>query len=55
MQEGARAVARLDAASDARPGQPLRMWLDTRKLHLFDAADGTSLTREPEAEPAAAS
>jgi multiple sugar transport system ATP-binding protein len=55
LRAGARAVARLDAASDARPGRPLRMWIDTRKLHLFDPADGTSLTREPEAEAAAAS
>jgi multiple sugar transport system ATP-binding protein len=53
MAEGSRAVARLDATSDARPGQTARLWLDTRKLHLFDAKDGTSLTRAPEGEAAA--
>jgi multiple sugar transport system ATP-binding protein len=54
MAEGSRAVARLDATSDVRPGRTARFWVDTRKLHLFDAADGTSLTRAPEAEAAAA-
>ncbi|HSD81549.1 MAG TPA: sn-glycerol-3-phosphate ABC transporter ATP-binding protein UgpC, partial [Solirubrobacteraceae bacterium] len=48
MAEGSRAVARLDATSDARPGQNARLWLNTRKLHLFDSKDGTSLTRQPE-------
>jgi multiple sugar transport system ATP-binding protein len=53
MAEGSRAVARLDATSDVRPGQKARLWVDTRKLHLFDAADGTSLTRSSEAAAAA--
>jgi multiple sugar transport system ATP-binding protein len=48
MAEGSRAVARLDATSDVRPGQKARLWVDTRKLHLFDAKDGSSLTHAPE-------
>jgi multiple sugar transport system ATP-binding protein len=48
------AVARVDAASDVRPGQRHRLWLDTRKLHLFDPSDGASMTRPRQEEPAAA-
>jgi multiple sugar transport system ATP-binding protein len=38
-------VARLDPTSKARQGETLKLWMDTRKLHLFDPADGTNLTR----------
>jgi multiple sugar transport system ATP-binding protein len=38
-----RAVARLDPTSRARPGERLRLWVDTAKIHLFDAHDGHSL------------
>jgi multiple sugar transport system ATP-binding protein len=48
------AVARVDAASDVRPGATARLWLDIRKLHLFDPSDGSSMTRPKEAEPATA-
>jgi multiple sugar transport system ATP-binding protein len=48
------AVARVDAASDVRPGSTARLWLDTNKLHLFDPSDGSSMTRPKEAEPAVA-
>jgi multiple sugar transport system ATP-binding protein len=48
------AVARVDAASDVRPGTTARLWLDPNKLHLFDPSDGSSMTRPKEAEPAAA-
>jgi multiple sugar transport system ATP-binding protein len=48
------AVARVDAASDVRPGSTARLWLDPNKLHLFDPSDGSSMTRPKEAEPAAA-
>jgi multiple sugar transport system ATP-binding protein len=41
----ARVVARLDPTSKAAEGQSLRLWMDTAKLHLFDAEDGTNLTR----------
>ncbi len=37
-------VARLDAASEAHAGQQTELWLDTDKLHVFDAASGVSLT-----------
>jgi multiple sugar transport system ATP-binding protein len=53
MQEGSRAVARLSAESDVRPGQKARLWIDTAKLHLFDPHTGASLTRDPDPEPAA--
>jgi multiple sugar transport system ATP-binding protein len=38
-------VARLDPTSKARPNESLRLWMDTRKLHLFDPSDGSTLTR----------
>ena len=53
MQEGSRAVARLDATSDVRPGQKATLWINTSKLHLFDPHSGASLTRDPDPEPAA--
>jgi multiple sugar transport system ATP-binding protein len=40
------AVARLDASSGVRNGQRHRLALDTRRLHLFDANGGASLTRD---------
>jgi multiple sugar transport system ATP-binding protein len=36
-------VARLDAASQIRRGQEVDLWLDTRKLHVFDPSSGNSL------------
>jgi multiple sugar transport system ATP-binding protein len=39
------AVARVDAASGVTAGQRSKLWLDTEKIHLFDPADGHSLTR----------
>src|SRR3954462_10248322 len=39
------AVARVDAGSDVRPGTKTQLWLDVRKLHLFDPSDGSSMTR----------
>jgi multiple sugar transport system ATP-binding protein len=47
------AVARVDAGSDVRPGTRTRLWLDVRKLHLFDPSDGSSMTRPKDATPAA--
>jgi multiple sugar transport system ATP-binding protein len=44
LEGGARAVARLDAMSDARSGRRSRLWVDTTRMHLFDAKDGHSLT-----------
>jgi multiple sugar transport system ATP-binding protein len=48
------AVARVDAASDVRPGSTAKLWLDPGKIHLFDPSDGSSMTRPKEAEPATA-
>jgi multiple sugar transport system ATP-binding protein len=39
-------VARLDAASRARPGEQAQMVLDTEHIHLFDPENGRSLTSE---------
>jgi len=47
------AVARVDAASNVRAGQRAKLWLDTRKLHLFNPSDGRSLTRSGEGVVAA--
>jgi multiple sugar transport system ATP-binding protein len=41
---GQQVVARLDAASQARAGQPLQLALDTSTLKLFDPDGGRSLT-----------
>lgn len=41
----AQLVARLDAASKAAEGEELELWLDARRLQLFDADSGESLTR----------
>ncbi|HEY7263067.1 MAG TPA: sn-glycerol-3-phosphate ABC transporter ATP-binding protein UgpC [Trebonia sp.] len=38
-------VARLDPASRAREGAEFNLWLDTHKLHLFDAQTGKVLGR----------
>jgi multiple sugar transport system ATP-binding protein len=42
------AVARVDANSGVQAGQRTKLWLDIRKLHLFDPHDGASLTRSRE-------
>jgi multiple sugar transport system ATP-binding protein len=42
------AVARVDANSGVSPGERTRLWLDVGKLHLFDPADGASMTRAPD-------
>jgi multiple sugar transport system ATP-binding protein len=48
------AVARVDAASDVKPGSRARLWLDVRKLHLFDPSDGSSMTLPKDPTPTAA-
>ena len=48
------AVARVDAGSEVRPGTRTRLWLDVRKLHVFDPSDGASMTRPRDATPAPA-
>jgi multiple sugar transport system ATP-binding protein len=39
-------VVTLDAASRIRGGREAEIWLDTRKLHLFDPETGDNLTRD---------
>ncbi len=41
-------VVTLDASSRIRGGRAAELWLDTRKLHLFDAETGENLTRDAE-------
>jgi multiple sugar transport system ATP-binding protein len=40
-------VARLDAASQVREGEDAEIWLDARKIHLFDPETGEALARPP--------
>lgn len=42
--EAGQIVARLDAATRAREGQPLELQVDMTKAHVFDPATGTNLT-----------
>jgi multiple sugar transport system ATP-binding protein len=37
-------VARLDPASKITEGENARLWIDGRKLHVFDPASGRNLT-----------
>ncbi|MHA7175208.1 ABC transporter ATP-binding protein [Arthrobacter sp. Sr24] len=41
-------VVTLDAASKIRGGRPAELWLDTRRLHLFDPKTGENLTLDAE-------
>ncbi len=41
---GGEIVARLEAASEIKRGDEAELWVDTSKLHLFDADTGRSLT-----------
>jgi multiple sugar transport system ATP-binding protein len=43
---GSQVVARLDAASKAEQGQPLELWIDVAKLHLFDPSSGRRLSAD---------
>jgi len=47
-------AARVDAATPARVGVPLRLSVDPARLHFFDVQTGLSLTPEPEASTAPA-
>ncbi|MDN3481103.1 sn-glycerol-3-phosphate ABC transporter ATP-binding protein UgpC [Arthrobacter sp. APC 3897] len=42
-------VVTLDAASRIRGGRDAELWLDTRKVHLFDPETGDNLTRDAQA------
>jgi multiple sugar transport system ATP-binding protein len=43
---GAQVVARLDASSQATERQPLELWLDARRIHLFDAENGANVQHD---------
>ncbi len=42
-------VVTIDAASRIRGGRDAELWLDTRKVHLFDPESGENLTRDAQA------
>jgi multiple sugar transport system ATP-binding protein len=42
--QGAVVVARLDAESKVKVGEPTEVWVDATKLHFFDADSGESLS-----------
>lgn len=42
-------VIAVDAASRLRGGDTARLWIDTKRIHLFDPATGENLTRDAEA------
>jgi multiple sugar transport system ATP-binding protein len=42
-------VVSLDGASSIRGGATARLWLDTRRMHLFDPRTGENLTRDADA------
>src|SRR5215207_1185831 len=48
-------VARLNEMSEIREGDEIELWLDTRRLHLFDPASGENLVGPPSGNGAAAS
>ena len=39
-------VVSLDAASTIAPGEEAELWFDPARMHLFDPASGTNLTRD---------
>jgi multiple sugar transport system ATP-binding protein len=47
-------VARLDPASRITEGQDARLWVDVRKLHVFDPATGRNLSLGHAGAPGAA-
>jgi multiple sugar transport system ATP-binding protein len=48
-------VARLDPEASVKQGQEAHLWVDTSRIHFFDASDGRSLTSDTvAAAPAAA-
>ena len=44
-------VARLDAESKAKTGEPTELWIDASKMHFFDADSGQSLSAEVDLHP----
>jgi multiple sugar transport system ATP-binding protein len=54
QQESSQLVARLDAASQVKQGQPAKLWFNTDHIHLFDPKSGESLLGERNAGATAA-
>ncbi|MCU1353846.1 MAG: ugpC [Acidimicrobiales bacterium] len=46
-RSGLAVTGRLDAASEAAEGEDLELWLDTGRIHLFDAATGENVQNAP--------
>ena len=44
-------VVSLDAGSRIRPGEEAELWFDASRMHLFDPASGSNLTRDLAAAP----
>ncbi|MDQ4038162.1 MAG: sn-glycerol-3-phosphate ABC transporter ATP-binding protein UgpC [Actinomycetota bacterium] len=42
-------IIAIDSTSRIRPGRQSEIWVDTRKMHLFDPKTGLNLTRDEEA------
>ena len=51
---GETVVARLDPASRVTEGESARLWVDARKLHIFDPSSGLNLSLDTAAAPAGA-
>ena len=51
---GETVVARLDPASRVTEGESARLWVDARKLHIFDPSSGLNLSLGTAAAPAGA-
>src|SRR5213078_559111 len=49
---GETVVARLDAATRIREGHDAELWVDTRKMHIFDPASGRNLSLGDAGTPA---
>jgi multiple sugar transport system ATP-binding protein len=47
-------VARLDAATQIKEGEPARLWVDARPIHIFDPSTGVNLALGPEVTTSAA-
>jgi multiple sugar transport system ATP-binding protein len=44
--EGTQITARLEPASRVRPGEQAELWVNTEKMHVFDAETGANLTAD---------
>jgi multiple sugar transport system ATP-binding protein len=51
--EGTQVNARLDAAANVQAGKDANLWIDTDKMHVFDAETGANLTAQASGSHAA--